>query len=107
MIVNISLSVKSKHGLERNPDYTQRELAREMGISLGKVNNCLKKLAEKGWIKAKSFQNSQNKGSYAYLLTPKGIEEKSKLTITFLQYKMEKYELLKKEITQLQQEIEK
>jgi len=93
--------------LEHNPDYTQRELAKEMGISLGKVNYCLKKLVEKGWIKAKSFHNNPNKSSYAYLLTPKGIEEKGKLTITFLQHKMEEYELLKREIIQLQQEIER
>ena len=63
---------------------------------------CLKKLIEKGWVKAKNFHNSNNKTAYAYLLTPKGIEEKGKLTIEFLQRKMEEYELLKTEIKQLQ-----
>jgi len=93
--------------LEQNPDCTQRELANEMGISLGKVNYCLKKLIEKGWIKTKNFHNSNNKAAYAYLLTPKGIEEKGKLTIEFLQRKMVEYELLKTEIMQLQQDMDK
>ena len=92
--------------LEQNPDCTQRELSNEMGISLGKVNYCLKKLVEKGWIKAKNFHNSNNKTAYAYLLTPKGIEEKGKLTMEFLQRKMVEYEMLKSEIAQLQEEIE-
>jgi len=92
--------------LEQNPDCTQRELSNEMGISLGKVNYCLKKLVEKGWIKAKNLHNSSNKTAYAYLLTPKGIGEKGKLTIEFLQRKMVEYEILKSEIAQLQEEIE-
>ena len=91
--------------LEQNPDCTQRELSSEMGISLGKVNYCLKKLIEKGWVKAKNFHNSNNKTAYAYLLTPKGIEEKGKLTIEFLQRKIEEYEMLKSKISQLQEEI--
>jgi len=81
-------------------------LASEMGISLGKVNYCLKKLMEKGWVKAKNFYHIPNKSSHSYLLTPKGIEEKRKLTISFLQHKMEEYELLKTEIMQLQQDVE-
>ena len=93
--------------LEQNPDYTQRELAKEMGVSLGKVNYCLKKLMEKGWVKANNFRNNPNKAGYAYLLTPKGIEEKGKLTVAFLQRKMEEYELLKSEIAQLQEEVKK
>ena len=92
--------------LEQNPDCTQRELANEMGISLGKVNYCLKKLMEKGWVKAKNFYHSP-KISHAYILTPKGIEEKSKLTTSFLHHKMEEYELLKTEIMQLQEDMEK
>jgi len=92
--------------LEQNPDCTQRELANEMGISLGKVNYCLKKLAEKGWIKARNFYRSPNNSSHAYLLTPKGVEEKGKLTIKFLRRKMVEYEMLKSEIAQLWEEIE-
>lgn len=92
--------------LELNPQTSQRELAREMGVSLGKVNYCLKKLVEKGWIKANNFRQNPNKGSYAYLLTPKGIDEKSRLTVAFLQRKMEEYERLKVEIDELKQELD-
>ena len=86
--------------LEQNPDGTQRELANEMGISLGKINYCLKKLIEKGWVKAKNFYHSPNKSGHAYLLTPKGIEEKGKLTIELLWCKIVEYEVLKSEIAQ-------
>ena len=90
--------------LESNPTYTQRELSKELGVSLGKVNYCIKKLTEKGLIKLMNFSRNPNKAGYAYLLTPKGIEEKGKLTISFLKLKMEEYEMLKSEIEQLQQE---
>ena len=90
--------------LEVNPEYTQRELSQEMEVSLGKINYCMKKLVEKGWLKVKNFQQSENKKAYAYFLTPKGIDQKSKLTIVFLQRKMEEYELLKGEIEKLKEE---
>ena len=77
------------HKLEANPKYTQRELSQEIGVSLGKVNYCMKKLIETGWIKFKSFSNNPNKVGYSYLLTHKGIEEKARLTILFLKIKME------------------
>ena len=93
--------------LEANPEYTQRELSKEMGVSLGKVNYCMKKLIGKGWIKLKSFSNNPNKAGYAYLLTHKGIEEKAKLTILFLKIKIEEYEMLKDEISILKQDTEK
>ena len=93
--------------LELNPAYTQRELSQEMGVSLGKVNYCMKKLNEKGWIKLKSFRNNPNKVRYAYLLTPKGIEQKASLTIAFLKIKMEEYEMLKDEINALKKDTEK
>ena len=92
--------------LESNPEYTQRELSQEMGVSLGKVNYCMKKLIEKGWVKLKNFSNNPNKVSYSYLLTPNGIEEKAKLAIIFLKIKMKEYKMLKKEISKLQKEIE-
>ena len=92
--------------LESNPQYTQRELSREMGVSLGKVNYCLKKLTEKGWVKLTNFSRSSNKFGYAYLLTPQGIEEKSRLTFSFLKRKLIEYEILKKEINALQLESE-
>jgi EPS-associated MarR family transcriptional regulator len=92
--------------IEANPNYTQRKLSQEMGVSLGKINYCMKKLAEKGLIKLTSFTNNPNKMSYAYLLTPRGIEEKSRLTLSFLKRKINEYEILKIEINELKLEIE-
>ena len=92
--------------LESNPEYTQRELSQEMGVSLGKVNYCIRKLTEKGLIKITNFKQNQNKIGYVYLLTPKGIDEKARLTISFLKRKITEYEILKKEINELQLESE-
>ena len=92
--------------LESNPEYTQRELSREMGVSLGKVNYCMKKLTKKGLIKLTNFTHNPNKMGYAYLLTPQGIEEKSRLTFSFLKRKVIEYEILKKEINALKLESE-
>jgi EPS-associated MarR family transcriptional regulator len=72
-----------------------------LGISLGKVNYCLQSLIKKGFIKVKNFKNSKNKIQYTYLLTSKGIEEKTKLTIEFLKAKTKEYEILKKEVDKL------
>lgn len=91
--------------LEANPEASQRELAREMGVSLGKVNYCLKGLMEKGIIKAKNFKNSNNKLAYVYLLTPHGIEEKSRITARYLKRRLKEYEDLKREIKVLKEEI--
>ena len=90
--------------LESNPQCTQRELSREVGVSLGKVNYCMKKLTEKGWVKLTNFTHNSNKMGYAYLLTPSGIEEKSRLTFSFLKRKIVEYEVLKKEINALKLE---
>jgi len=92
--------------LESNPHCTQRELSREVGVSVGKVNYCMKKLTEKGLIKLTNFTHNPNKMGYAYLLTPGGIEEKSRLTFSFLKRKIAEYEILKKEINDLQLESE-
>ena len=92
--------------LEANPHYTQRELSQKMGVSLGKINYCMKKLTEKGWVKLTNFSHNSNKLGYMYLLTPKGIEEKSKLTFSFLKRKITEYEILQKEISQLKLESE-
>ena len=80
------------------PDSTQRELANDLGFSLGKLNYCLKALKNKGLIKIKNFRQNPNKINYAYILTPKGFTEKTKLTINFMKRKMKEYEELKKEI---------
>ena len=93
--------------IEKNPNYTQRKLSSDMVISLGKVNYCLRRLTEKGWVKVHNFHNSENKRAYVYLLTPKGIEEKSRLTYYFLQSKMHEYDQLKKEILHLKNEYGK
>ena len=92
--------------LESNPECTQRELSQEMGVSLGKVNYCIRKLTEKGMVKITNFKQNPNKMGYAYLLTPRGMEEKSRLTFSFLKRKVIEYEILKKEIDELQLESE-
>jgi EPS-associated MarR family transcriptional regulator len=90
--------------LEANPEISQRDLARELGISLGRANFCLKALIEKGLLKATNFRNSHNKLAYMYLLTPSGIEEKSAITAQFLKIKMQEYANLEAEIDQLRHE---
>ena len=74
--------------LDASPNLSQRELARELGVSLGKVNYCVNALIEKGWVKARNFRNSNNKLAYAYLLTPRGIEQKAAITVQFLHRKV-------------------
>ena len=76
-----------------------------MGVSLGKVNYCLKKLIEKGWVKLINFNKNENKVSYVYLLTPKGIEKKTKLTFEFLKTKVREYEILQEEIEMLKKDV--
>ena len=85
--------------LNKKPHSTQRELAHELGFSLGKLNYCLKALKTKGLIKINNFKKNPNKINYIYVLTPKGIAEKTKLTVSFMQRKMKEYEELKKEIS--------
>ena len=103
--MNEEISYKLFKLIEQDPDISQRDLAREMGISLGKTNYCLKALMDKGWLKARNFKNSNNKIAYAYVLTPKGLSEKAKITARFLKRKVREYELLKSEIEQLKQEV--
>ncbi|MDD2892334.1 MAG: MarR family EPS-associated transcriptional regulator [Halothiobacillaceae bacterium] len=92
--------------LEENPGLSQRDLAKKLGVSLGKVNYCLNKLVEKGSLKINNFRNSDNKLAYAYLLTPQGIESRARMTVEFLKYKMHEYERLSKEIEDLRREAE-
>ena len=92
--------------IESRPQLTQRELARELGVSLGKVNYCVNALIEAGWIRARNFYNSRNKLAYAYLLTPKGIEQKTVIAMHFLRRKVVEYEVLKQEIAQLRREVD-
>ena len=90
--------------LENNPGLSQRDLAKRLGISLGKVNFCLNALIEKGCLKVNNFRNSDNKLAYAYLLTPHGIEQKARMTVEFLQIKLQEYERLRAEINELKRE---
>lgn len=90
--------------LEDNPSLSQRDLAKRLGVSLGKVNFCLNALIEKGCLKVNNFRNSDNKLAYAYLLTPQGVEQKARMTVEFLQIKMREYERLRAEIEELKRE---
>lgn len=90
--------------LEADPHASQRKIADELGISLGRVNYCLQALIERGLIKANNFRNSTNKRAYLYLLTPKGIEEKAKVTVRFLKHRLVEYEALKRELDELRRE---
>jgi EPS-associated MarR family transcriptional regulator len=92
--------------LAQNPEASQRELAQKLGVSVGKVNYCLKALLEKGLLKISNFRNSKKKLAYAYILTPSGIEEKASVTIRFLRHKMAEYDALSKEIERLSQELQ-
>ncbi|MFZ5524825.1 MAG: MarR family EPS-associated transcriptional regulator [Pseudomonadota bacterium] len=92
--------------LEDNPGLSQRDMAKRLGVSLGKVNFCLNALVAKGLLKVNNFRNSDNKLAYAYLLTPRGVEEKARMTVHFLKYKMQEYEQLRAEIEALKREAE-
>jgi EPS-associated MarR family transcriptional regulator len=97
--------LKVLRAIEENPEVTQRELAKNLGVSLGKANYCIKALIDRGWVKANNFKNSNHKAAYAYLLTPRGIEEKAKITVRFLKQRIQEYEQLKREISELEREI--
>ena len=84
--------------IDKKPNAAQRELATGLGFSIGKLNYCLNALKEKGFVKMKNFSKNKAKLNYVYILTPKGISEKAKLTIRFMKRKMKEYDELKKEI---------
>ena len=84
--------------INKNPKQSQRDLAEQLGFSLGKLNYCLKALKAKGLIKMNNFKNNKNKINYIYVITPKGISEKTKLTINFMKRKMKEYDELRKEL---------
>lgn len=90
--------------LEENPGLSQRDLAKRLGVSLGKINYCLNALVTKGSVKINNFRNSDNKLAYAYLLTPSGVEQKARMTVEFLQVKVQEYERLRAEIAELKRE---
>jgi EPS-associated MarR family transcriptional regulator len=85
-------------GIQKNPESSQRELAEELGFSLGKLNYCIKALQKKGLVKIENFKKNPQKINYIYVLTPKGITEKTKLTLNFMKSKMQEYDELKNEL---------
>ena len=90
--------------ITNKPEASQRELAEELGFSLGKLNYCLKELKKKGFLKIDNFKKSKNKINYIYVLTPEGIAEKTHLTINFMKRKMREYDELQKELKQTKKE---
>ena len=99
------IQIKVLRRLHQTPQVSQRILAKELGISLGSINFCFQALVEKGCIKMQNFSQSKNKLRYAYLLTPQGMTEKSKLTAEFMKRKVAEYEALQVEIESLKAEI--
>ena len=102
---NQELEYRALKILEQQPDLTQRQLAKELGVSLGKTHYLIKSLIDVGWVKLDNFQRSDNKWGYAYLLTSKGIVEKAGITMQFLVRKQREYSQLQEEIVQLQEEV--
>lgn len=92
--------------LTEQPNHSQRELARELGLSLGKTNYCLRALVERGWVKVQNFRNSDNKLAYAYVLTPTGAMAKIRATADFLRRKQREYAKLEREIAELRIEVD-
>ena len=92
--------------LKANPEATQRDLARDLGISLGRTNYCLRAVIDRGWVKMQNFRRSDHKLAYAYLLTPDGLDAKARIAVRFLKRKRAEYEALTAEIAQLAAEVE-
>jgi EPS-associated MarR family transcriptional regulator len=91
--------------LETQPNMSQREIAAELALSVGGINYCLKALVQKGQVKVRNFRRSNNKLGYAYILTPSGLEKKSRMTASFLRRKLAEYERLKQEIEALERDL--
>ena len=102
---NDDIRFRVMRALEANPQLSQRDLAKTLGISLGVVNYCLRGLVEKGQVKVSNFRASGNKLRYAYVLTPRGVLERARLTKNFLQRRMAEHEALRAEIAALQEEL--
>lgn len=111
MTVNKTINLESEEVLKllreikNAPEITQRELSASLGVSLGKINFLINALIQKGYVKAKNFRNSHNKVAYVYLLTPRGLEEKARITYHFLMRKTAEYDSLKREIEKLRKEV--
>lgn len=86
--------------IDRKPNFSQREMAKDLDLSLGKINYCLDELRKKGLLKLQNFTNNPKKSKYIYVLTPKGISEKTRMTVDFMKRKMQEYDELKKELNE-------
>lgn len=106
MVVSDSSILRVLRLIDARPRLTQRDIAREMGVSLGKANYSLQALIGKGFVKVQNFRNSTNKRAYLYLLTPDGVTARANLTRAFLARKREEYDALRLEVERLQQESE-
>lgn len=95
---------KLMRALEANPEISQRVLAKDLGVSLGRINYCLQALIEKGWVKVGKFRNNRNKSAYAYLLTPHGVKQKAALTMQFLSLKLREFEVLRSQIRDMKRD---
>lgn len=102
---NTGHEYKILKNVEKNPNITQRQMAKELGLSLGKTNYIIQALIQRGWVKLDNFKKSNSKIGYIYLLTPEGLSKKSKLAQNFLAMKSNEYNELKKQIEQLKEEI--
>lgn len=105
-VMQESIKYKILKNIADNPKVTQRQLARELDVSLGKANYCLRALIDRGWVKVENFRQSGNKLGYIYKLTPAGLDEKGRVAVRFLKMKMQEYEEVKAEIEALQAELE-
>lgn len=103
--LDIDTRFRLLRALEQDPQISQRDLAQELGLSLGKTNYCLRALIDKGWVKAGNFRRSKNKQRYLYQLTPAGIAEKTRITHRFLKHKLEEHRALTNEIERLRAEL--
>ena len=99
------LRLRVLRALEANPELSQRQLAADLGVSLGGVNYAMKALVERGFVKADNFRKSGSKVAYLYVLTPQGVAEKASLATAFLGRKLEEYEVLRQEIESLKGEV--
>ena len=106
LLVSDSSLLRVLRLLDASPQLTQREMSRELGVSLGKANYCLRALLSKGFVKVQNFRNSTNKRGYVYLLTPEGAAAKANLTRHFLARKREEYDALRLELERLERESE-
>ena len=105
MNISEEVNLQALRQLEGSPSLNQRGLADRLGLSLGKANYCVQALVRKGLVKISNFRRSDNKLAYAYVLTPKGIQEKARLTVAFLKRRQLEYERLQLEIAELKAEV--